>query len=646
MGKRSIQTKLTIVLVAVSLVGMTAVFVLNYFVMRNSILEELLEKTENMVKFEAQKIDGWFENQLTFVDSVGKTLSDVSDSEKAHKILSTQLASNKDYLNVYMGLSDDSGLFVDNAPDPATWKATQRGWYKLAVSGGGKPVITAPYVDAGGMGTVITVAKDIGAFAGHSAVFAVDMKIATILEVMQSVETNGGYAFLVNKDGDIVAHPDAQFSPQGETYINMGDNPVYSQIFPPSQDAVLLTDYDGVTRYIFPSEVSSSGWILYAAVPQSSVSKAINPDALTIIISIVFIIVAAIVVSVIVRRMVVSPLIDVVNAGARLADGDFNIDLKVNSNDEMGQLIGQFSTIVETTKLQADVLEAISKQDFSVSIAPRSSHDTMNIAIQKMVDTVREVLINIKDSATQVSMGAQQISDGAQLLAQGATEQSATVEQLAASIDDISCKTKDNAKTSNKAKELSESIKDKAEQGNRQMQQMMQAVNEINESSQSISKVIKIIDDIAFQTNILALNAAVEAARAGQHGKGFAVVADEVRSLAAKSAEAAKNTNDLIESSIQKAEIGAAISQETSESLKQIVEGIIHNSELITDIANSSDEQSAAISQISEAISQVSQVIHQNSATAEESAAASEEMSSQSSMLQSLISQFKIKNRT
>jgi methyl-accepting chemotaxis protein len=198
----------------------------------------------------------------------------------------------------------------------------------------------------------------------------------------------------------------------------------------------------------------------------------------------------------------------------------------------------------------------------------------------------------------------------------------------------------DNAKN---VANLAGGIKGKAEQGAVQMNQMMEAVQQINEASQNISKVIKVIDDIAFQTNILALNAAVEAARAGQHGKGFAVVAEEVRSLAAKSADAAKDTGSLIENSIEKAELGAKIAGETNESLKEIVTGINETSTLVSDIASSSETQSQAIKQINTGIDQVAQVVQQNSATAEESAAASEEMSGQSAILQNLIAQFKLK---
>jgi len=312
--------------------------------------------------------------------------------------------------------------------------------------------------------------------------------------------------------------------------------------------------------------------------------------------------------------------------------------------DEIGQTIAGSTSFISQVTYIAKELESIASGDLTTDVKLLSDVDMMGKSLSRMVDNLNDMFGNIQSSTGQVSTGSKQVADGAQSLAQGATEQAASIQQLSASIGEIATKTKENAEIADKTAKLSDSIKDNALKGSRQMDDMITAVKEINDASQSISKIIKTIDDIAFQTNILALNAAVEAARAGQHGKGFAVVAEEVRNLASKSAEAAKDTGDMIQNSMEKAEFGSQIAGETATSLKDIVEGITESSQMISDIARASEEQSLGISQINTGIDQVAQVVQQNSATAEESAAASEEMSSQSTMLEELISQFKLKN--
>ncbi|MCL2071726.1 MAG: methyl-accepting chemotaxis protein [Oscillospiraceae bacterium] len=290
-------------------------------------------------------------------------------------------------------------------------------------------------------------------------------------------------------------------------------------------------------------------------------------------------------------------------------------------------------------------LAAIASGDLTTEIKVLGKKDVIGNAVKELVKRLKDTFYAINQTTEQVHLGAGQISSGSQALASGSVQQASAIAQLSETIAEISGKAKEKTDMAEKAANLANDIMKNAENSSEQMKQMIDAVNEINSANQSINQVIKVIDDIAFQTNILALNAAVEAARAGQHGKGFAVVAEEVRNLAAKSAESAKNTNELIANSVKKARLGAEIAEKTSESLKLIVDGINESNKINTKIAQTSEEQSVAISQINVAVNEVTMVVQQNSATAQQSAASSQEMSGQASTLESLISQFKLEDR-
>ncbi|MDR0904168.1 MAG: methyl-accepting chemotaxis protein [Ruminococcus sp.] len=312
--------------------------------------------------------------------------------------------------------------------------------------------------------------------------------------------------------------------------------------------------------------------------------------------------------------------------------------------DETGECADYLGNVAGALNAIAGLLTRVADGDLTIEHTAMSDDDVISASIIKMLESLNFMFGDINRASEQVSLGANQISDASQSLAEGSTEQAATVEQLSASIQDVAEKTKQNAERAVNASEMSAAVKQNAEKGADQMAQMTEAVSEINQASQDISKVIKVIDDIAFQTNILALNAAVEAARAGEAGKGFAVVADEVRNLASKSAAAAKETGVLIENSMKKAELGSSIAAETAASLADIVEGINRSTDLITEIAESSEQQSMAINQINEGITQVSEVVQKNSATAEECAASAEELNAQSSILTDHVAKFHLKN--
>jgi len=330
-----------------------------------------------------------------------------------------------------------------------------------------------------------------------------------------------------------------------------------------------------------------------------------NTAMIVMITLIVVGIIVSILLGYLISNVIKKPLNKMVLVAKEIADGNLDVELDINTKDEIGDLAKAF---------------------------------------RAMTDNINEVMTNINSASEQVASGSTQVSDSSMSLSQGATEQASSVEELTASIEEIAAQTRQNAVNAEKAKEMSSSAQKYAEKGNAQMAGMVKAMEGINDSSNNISKIIKVIDDIAFQTNILALNAAVEAARAGQHGKGFAVVAEEVRNLAARSANAAKETTAMIEGSIKEVEGGTKLANETAQALNMIVEGVSKAAELVGEIAVASNEQAQGVEQINQGIMQISDVVQTTSATAEETAAASEELSGQADMLKTQVATFKLKN--
>ncbi len=345
-----------------------------------------------------------------------------------------------------------------------------------------------------------------------------------------------------------------------------------------------------------------------------------------------------------------APVGKIVENIEQIATGDLNLEKAGSySNDELGKL----TKINEDTAAAlngyiseiSEVLTGISNGNLNQEVTREyiGSFNEIKVSLNNIIKSLNSTFGEMDMSADQVFEGASQVSEGAQSLSQGAAEQAGAIEELSATINEITTQIKANAENAAKAKEISILNGQTTAEGKVQMDLMIKAMDEISNASNKIGKIIENIDDIAFQTNILALNAAVEAARAGSAGKGFAVVAEEVRNLAGKSAESAKNTADLIESSRAAIENGSKIVTETAKALEKIAEGTERSDKVVQEIANASAEQAKAVDQVNIGMEQISGVVQTNSATAEESAAASEELSGQAQMLKELIGKFELK---
>ncbi|MCL2576846.1 MAG: methyl-accepting chemotaxis protein [Defluviitaleaceae bacterium] len=346
---------------------------------------------------------------------------------------------------------------------------------------------------------------------------------------------------------------------------------------------------------------------------------------------------------------VITPINEASKVLSYVSEGNFNHTMS-------GNYKGSFLTIKEsinsTVKNIASYINEISKilgaladDDLNQDIKREyvGKFQEIKITLLNIIEKFNNVISSFSTASDQVASGAKLISESSMGLATGATQQAASVEELSATIANINENTVQNAESAKEANDLSISLKNFAEKGNKDMENMLDSMNEIKESSDKISKIIKVIEDIAFQTNLLALNAAVEAARAGEHGKGFAVVAEEVRSLAGRTQVSAKETAELIEEAINRINSGTKIANQTDDALKSIVNGTADVADIISNISKSSDEQALSIGQVMIGINQITDVVQNNSAVSEESASAAQELASQSDVLRGMTSVFNLK---
>lgn len=382
---------------------------------------------------------------------------------------------------------------------------------------------------------------------------------------------------------------------------------------------------------------------------QSKVSGAVTRTEIMTVVAVVVILLASVLLILYMLKSIVKPIQEVTESSRSLSEGKLDFHIDVNSENEIGVLADSLNTSVKNLKTYisdiTDVLEDMASGNLGRESSIQYIGDFLQIqnAIGEISRGLSQTMEQISTAAVQVDSGSNQVADGAQSLAQGATEQASEVDNLMHMIEQVTEQIDGNAQSAAITTKEADKVGESIALCNGQMQELAESMSQISACSGEIQHIIKTIEDIAFQTNILALNAAVEAARAGSAGKGFAVVADEVRNLAAKSADAAKNTTELIEKTLHMVETGSKLTNLTQESLGSVVNG----AEIVTDqikvISNASKEQEVAINHIKDSITQISTVIQSNSATSEESAAASEELAGQAQVLKGLIGKFRLK---
>ncbi len=360
------------------------------------------------------------------------------------------------------------------------------------------------------------------------------------------------------------------------------------------------------------------------------------------------VLIVLVIIALFIISITVKPTLKITDAAEKLAKGELDVRIDIKSQNEMGRMAASLNKAIGTIN---DYIRDISGKLGQMSVGDMrivvdmdyiGDFTAIKQAMENTASALSQTLLIINAAAEQVSTGAAQVSSGAQALAEGSSEQASSVEELTVSVSKIAEQAAENSENVKIAYQYVEQAGAGLNTGNEHMAQLTEAMADIGAASNQIANITKVIEDIAFQTNILALNAAIEAARAGSSGKGFAVVADEVRSLAGKSAEAAKQTGELIQNSVESVSKGTRITTQTAQILKEVGVSASKVTESFTKIEQASAEQAIAIEQVEQGITQVSSVIQTNAATAEENSATSEEMSAQAVTLREEVSKFKL----
>ena len=419
--------------------------------------------------------------------------------------------------------------------------------------------------------------------------------------------------------------------------------------------SLIYRDDSGSESIAAYNSMPEQGWVFIISDKSSEVLSSVSSlRTMLIIICLISVLALSSIVYFVITKSI-SPLKEVENAVAELGnirlDAGRKIEKYTERKDEIGSIAAAVNKVCVSLKNATDdigrILGEMANENFAVDTDCNQNYyigdfSVLSENLRTIRNSLSEVLGNIYEAAQQVNSGSGQVAVGAQTLSQGAVEQTVSIEELAGNLEQIEGQIKENSAHCEEAHRLMDKTSDYLDGVNGKMYMLTEAMNNINSTSDKISSIIKTIEDIAFQTNILALNAAVEAARAGEAGKGFAVVADEVRNLAAKSAEAVKDTTRLIESSVSAVNSGTGITRETAEAIKTLDEYTLAVKRLVGEITSSGQQQEIMVSKINQDISRISGVVQSNSSTAEESAAASEELSGQAGMLKELIGRFNL----
>src|SRR5450830_964577 len=579
----SIRQKLIATSVLIVSVAIVLVSAVSYYFARGFILDDLNEQLMRISQSEARQLGQWALAQKQIVEALAPAV----DSADPNPALQQALVSGRQDL-AYIGSADKKMVSVPSRNRPADYDPTSRAWYKLADQSG-KAILTPPYIAASSQKLVVTFAFPVKTGGQTRSVTGADVTVEDVVKGLGQIHpTPSGFAFLLDKEGRILAHPDKQLilKPVGE--LSKDITPDLLGQASQGEHEPEVAGIGGEAYLLKAAPVPETDWVLVTAAQRREALSRLDRLLLSVAGALVVV-------------GVLAGLLAMGTVHALL--GDLTQRLPIKGRDEIDEIATAFNDFVG--KIEAVMRDV--------------SHTSESIAT----------------ASSEIALGSQDLSSRTEQTASNLEEASASMEQLTQLVNH-------SAQSAAHGRELATRSVDMADRGGLVMGQVVETMSDISNSSRRISDITSVIDGIAFQTNILALNAAVEAARAGEQGRGFAVVASEVRSLASRSAEAAKEIKTLIGASVERVEDGGRLVGEAGQAMTEIVQSVKQVTTIVQEISTGTTDQSRGIGEINAAVSHLDQMTQQNAALVEQSAAAAESLKEQAAHLAAVVATFKI----
>ncbi|OCH13847.1 chemotaxis protein [Aliivibrio sp. 1S165] len=622
----SIKNKLTLMFVIVILVMASIQTAMTGKQLITETYRSINQLSAAITKTSASSIEKWINGRINIVEA---SISAFSHSGSPVEYLN-QAEKSGLFIISYAGL--DNGDFYESNQDnpvPDDYDPRQRDWY-IDATNKNKTVVTSPYMDVSNGGLVITIAQPF-ITNNERGVIAADVSIQSIIDDIQAINQNGISAFLVDGDGNFVAHPNSSFAMKPASSLGSGFSLRDIQQLAQKNTQTEI-EVNGSTAFVTAAKIPQTDWFLLVTIDKqhafSSVRDVLFDSALMTLLQIT--IIAALAMYLVQKALAPLNVLSVAMEDLSNGNGDLTQRIKVESKDEIGTLATHVNGFVE--KLQIIV------KDIAASSSQLDSQSKISISVARQTSDGLAIQLNeisqIATAVHEMSATAQEVANNAQITADSSVNSTEHCEQGKKVI-----------------MRNQESITNLASQ----VENASGIIQELNKNAQDINTILSTIRDIAEQTNLLALNAAIEAARAGEQGRGFAVVADEVRVLSQRTHSSTDEIRHMIET-LQRNTANAVQSMDESktfaqssvddannatQALEEISISIIQISDMATQISNAAAEQRTVTDEVSMNIQSANDVSDQMSHQADNSQKLSEELRSISKQLNNQVNLFK-----